>query len=172
MAPGYEHPDHDGATSDHDEIARVGALIKDIRVCMLTTVDEQERLTSRPMTTLPVEFDGDVWFFVSLGSQTVEQVRRDARVNLAYEDGSGWVSIAGDTDVVRDTERNEKLWNPFVEVYFPNGPNDPDVGLLRVHAHSAQYWDTPGKAAQVFAMVRARATSSRPDIGDTGTVEL
>lgn len=172
MAKEYQHAEHDVGQSDAASIERLGELIKDIRTCMLTTLDKEDRLTSRPMTTLPEDFGGDLWLFVSRGSDAVEQVERDSRVNLSYAGSSGWVSVAGDADVLRDTERNAQLWNPFVEAYFPNGPQDPDVALLRVHVHSAQYWEAPGKVGQVLAMVKARVTDARPDIGESQTVEL
>ena len=52
-----------GDTSSND-IKKLGELIKDIRIAMLTTVDEDGSLRSRPMATQDAEFDGVLWFMV------------------------------------------------------------------------------------------------------------
>ena len=45
-------------------------LAKDIHIAMLTTVDDEGHLTSRPMAHQQVEADGDLWFFVEKSSPT------------------------------------------------------------------------------------------------------
>ncbi len=57
-------------------------MIKDIRIAMLTTVDEDGTLRSRPMGTQDVESDGDLWFFTYDPSGKTEEVKRDQQVNL------------------------------------------------------------------------------------------
>src|SRR5919205_372923 len=47
--------EHD--TSD-ENIRKLGELIQDIRIAMLTTVDDDGTLRSRPMGTLKTPFDG------------------------------------------------------------------------------------------------------------------
>ena len=47
-----------------DSVKKVADLIKSIDFGMLTTLDAEGRLSSRPMSSnKKVEFDGDVWFF-------------------------------------------------------------------------------------------------------------
>ena len=42
-------------TSSDEATAKVAGLIKDIRVAMLTSIDPQDRLVSRPMATQDVD---------------------------------------------------------------------------------------------------------------------
>jgi general stress protein 26 len=51
------------AQSDHgSDIQKLAELMKGIRFAMLTTVEEDGTLHSRPMTTQDTEFDGDLCF--------------------------------------------------------------------------------------------------------------
>ena len=64
------------------------------------------------------------------------------------------------------------MWNPVVEAWFPDGPQDPDVVLLRVDAESAEYWKAPGgRVASLLSYVKAKATGE-PLEGESGTVDL
>jgi general stress protein 26 len=46
--------------------AKLGELIKGIRVAQLTTVEDDGSLRSRPMGTQDIEFDGTLWFFTQI----------------------------------------------------------------------------------------------------------
>ena len=54
------------------------------------------------------------------------------------------MSLTGQASVVDDLATKRELWNTVVEAWFPDGPEDPDVVLVRVDATSAEYWDSPG----------------------------
>ena len=164
-----------GATSPHDPeaVATVRDLIKDERTCMLTTVGPDGSLVGRPMATQEVEFDGDLWFFTEASSPKVAEVQADPRVNVGYAGSSSWVSVSGTAEVVRDPKKNEELWNSFAEAWFAKGPTDPDVVLIKVRGESAEYWDSPGgRVASVIALVKAKATGNKPDVGENETVQL
>lgn len=154
-------------------VAKVAELIGDTRVCMLTTTDATGRLVSRPMAVLEIEFDGDLWFFSDADARKVDHVGDGAHVNVAFASGHSWVSVAGDAEVVRDVDKTQQLWSPVVSSWFPEGPQSPGLVLVRVHAESAEYWDTPGiGVASVLSFVKARATGQRYSGGENETVDL
>jgi len=66
------------------------------------------------------------------------------RVNAAYCGSSSWVSVSGTAEIIRDQLKARELWNPFVEAWLPEGPQDPNIVLIRVQADTAEYWDSPG----------------------------
>lgn len=165
------HPGHEDL--DKEGVAKVADLINDVRTCMLVSIDEAGKLVSRPMATQEVRFDGDVWFFAEADSPKVRNVRANANVNVGYAGSSSWVSLSGTAEIVRDPAKNEELWNAFAGVWFPDGPTDPNVVLIRVHAESAEYWDSPGgKVATAIALVRSKVNGERPDVGENETVDL
>jgi len=47
------------------------------------------------------------------------------------------------------------------------------VLLLKVDAHTAEYWDTPGgRVASLISLVKSKVTGERYEGGDQGTVAL
>ena len=69
------------------QIKKLRELIKDIDIGMLTTVDEDGSLHSRPMSTnSEVEFDGDLWFFTYASSHKVTEVEQHHQVNVSFSD--------------------------------------------------------------------------------------
>lgn len=153
--------------------AKVQELIKDVRTCMLSTVDANGSIVSRPMTTQEAEFDGQLWFFAPSDSHMATEIARSPRVNVAYASGSSWVSVSGTASVVNDREKAHELWNTVVEAWFPEGPDDPQVVLVRVDAESAEYWDSPGgKVATVISLAKAKVTGKPYEGGENETVQF
>jgi len=154
-----------------DAITTLGELIKDIKFAMLTTVEDDGSLRSRPMGTQQAEFDGDLWFFTGAGSAKAGEIQRDRQVNVSYADTDHqrYVSVSGSAQLVRDRAKIEELWNPIFKAWFPNGLDDPDLALLKVTVERAEYWDSPSsKVVQLYGFVKAVATGKRPsdEIGD------
>ena len=159
--------------SDDDGVATVAKLMKEVRFAMLTTIDGTGRLQSRPMATQEVEFDGDLWFFAANDSDLVTQVRANPVVNVALSSSDSWVSLAGHAQVVTDRAKANALWNSAVEAWFPEGPDDDNIVLLKVDGDSAEYWDSPGgRLATVLSLVKAKVTGRPYDGGQNETVSL
>jgi general stress protein 26 len=60
-----------------------------------------------------------------------------------------------------------------VEAWFPEGKDSPNVALLLVEADSAEYWDSPGgRIASALAFAKSKVTGEKPDVGESGSVEL
>lgn len=159
--------------TDDDNIAKLAGLLKKFRIAMLTTLDRDGALISRPMAVQEAEFDGDLWFFAERGSRQVEQLRVNPHVGVAMSSNEAWVSVSGQAEVVEDSAKAHELWNAAVEAWFPNGPDDPDVVLLKVHAKGAEYWDSPGsRITTLLSYAKSKLTGQRPDVGENERVEL
>jgi general stress protein 26 len=156
-----------------EDTRKVAELIKGERFAFLTTIAPGGKLTSRPMTLQEVEFDGDLWFFAERGSHPVDHIAANPQVNVGVGSGGTWVSLTGSATVVDDVAKKKELWNGGVEAWFPQGPEDPSVVLIRVDGDSAEYWDSPGgRLATVLSFVKAKATGERIDAGENKKVEL
>ena len=154
-------------------ISKVTDIINDSRIGMFTTINEKGALVSRPLAVQDVKDDGDMWFFTGVGTSQVAHIGADPRVNVSFGKGTEWVSVAGTAEVVRDRSKIRELWNQAVEAWFPDGPDTPEVVLLRVDSDSAEYWASPGgTAATVLQWVKSKVTHSRMSVGESGTVEL
>ena len=157
--------------SDSD-VAKVGELVKDIRIAMLTTTAPDRRLMSHPMATQDSEFDGVVRFIAERASQKVANLEASPQVNVAYSGSGTWVSLSGTARVVSDAAELEKYWSTFTDAWLEGGPGNPNNIIIEVEANSAEYWDGPGsKVVQLLNLVKAKATGKRYE-GDNEQVDL
>jgi len=158
--------------SDEQGVSKVVDLMRSTRIAMLTTSDDQGRLTSRPMATQDVEYDGDVWFITERSANFVSHLSTSPLVNVAYASGSSWVSLAGTAHLVEDDAKLADLWNTFTDAWMEGGPENPENVLIRVDADTAEYWDSPGsKVTQVANLVKMRVTGDRYE-ADNEVVDL
>ncbi len=156
-----------------DEARTVAELLRDERTAVFTTTAPDGTLISRPMSMQEVEFDGDLWFFASRSSRKVAHIAANPQVNVATSGSSSWVSLTGSAVVVDDLATKQRLWNTVVEAWFPDGPEDPDVVLLRVEAASAEYWDSPGgRLASLVSFAKAKVTGEPYSGGENEIVRL
>ncbi len=73
-----------------------------------------------------------------------------------------WVSINGTTEIVEDREKAAELWSLQMEGWFPHGPADPSVVVVKVRGETAEYWDTPGElVASALSLVKVKTTGKR-----------
>lgn len=155
------------------EATKVAELLKGERFGLFTTIAPDGTLISRPMALQEVEFDGDLWFFASRSSRKVAHIAANPQVNVSTSGRSSWVSLTGHAVVIDDLADKRRLWNAVVEAWFPDGPEDPDVVLLRVDAASAEYWDSPGgRLASVISFAKAKLTGQPYDGGENEQVRL
>ena len=144
-----------------EHIEKLAKLIKDVKIAMLTTEESDGTLRSRPMATQKTDFDGHLWFFTRASSQKIDEVERHHQVNVSYAnpDDNTYVSVSGPGELVRDSAKNKELWNPILKAWFPEGLEDPELALLRVHVQRAEYWDSPSSAmVQIAGFLKAVAT--------------
>ncbi len=164
-----------GTLNSH-AIEKFQALVKDIKMAMLTTVAADGSLRSRPMATLSTDFDGDLWFFTSDDSPKVDEIIEDQHVGLAYSsfEKQEYVSVSGVAGLVRDPERARELWTPAAKVWFPAGPTDPHLVLLRVSVKSIEYWDAPSsKMVILYGMAKAILTGDKPkNLGEHKKIQV
>jgi general stress protein 26 len=161
------------ADDDTPSVRRLAELAKDIRIGMFTTTDIDGHYVSRPMAQQEVEFDGDLWLFAERDSRKVRQIAANPNVNYSLTSHSTWISIAGKAEIVDDRDKARELWNSWVEAWMPQGPDDPNVVLIKINGESAEYWDTPGGfVASVISLVKSKTTGARYDGGENEKVSL
>jgi general stress protein 26 len=158
-----------------DVTTHLGELIAGIQVAMMTTVEADGSLRSRPMWTHQRDFDGELWFFTREHSAKVGEVERDHHVNLAYSEPSKnrFVSVSGRGRLVLDKQKAAQLWNPTLRAWFPDGLEDPELALLCVKVEKAEYWDMPNsRMVQLLGFVKAVLTGEPFKPGEHAQVQV
>jgi general stress protein 26 len=154
--------------------SKLWEMMADIRTCMLTA-RRGDRLESRPMTAYVNEGDRAIWFITLLDSEKTREIEEGETVNVAFADieDETYISLTGTARVLRDVARQKAMWNPFAEAWLPQGPESPDVGLIRVDPIEASYWDSPSSTVvQLWQVVVANVTQTPPEPNAEGKVRL
>lgn len=147
------------APKGNGSVKKLRKLMRDIRTAMLTTVARDGSLHSRPMLTSEVEFDGNLWFIASGTSGLAQEIATNPNVNVSYANPKGdrYISVTGTASLVRDQARLRELWSGKHKAWFREGKKDPDLTLLRVDVHFAEYWDATAESVQLSQFVRQDA---------------
>lgn len=163
------------ADNKQEAIEKLYGLIEDIDFAMLTTIDTDGVLRSRPMSTQKAETDGELWFFTSDKTHKTEEIERDNRVNVSYAEpkDNAYVSVSGAAHIVRDKAKMEELWNPILKAWFPDGLETPGICLLKVDIEQAEYWDSPSSTlVQVAGFLKATLTGKSASGGENEKITL
>jgi general stress protein 26 len=143
------------ATAD---LVRLGELLADMPVAMLTTAGDDGSLMSCPMGTLEMDREGALWFFTDLRSDLAERLRS---INLSFTNTARatFVSLSGRGEVAMDPERVERLWTMFDMAWFPDGPESRHLALLKFVPDKAEVWDAPSSPTVRLLALAASAVS-------------
>lgn len=156
------------------DVDRVYDLAEQISVCMLTS-KVGKALRSRPMHAKIDRDAGMFTFLTDARHHKDDEIAADPEVCLAFaKPGSqNYVSISGEAEVRNDRTAIKERFSEMAKVWFPEGPDDPNVRLLVVRPEAAEFWD--GKSnpiAVAFQLVKAEFTKERPDLGENRKVGM
>jgi general stress protein 26 len=159
---------------DQEALKKFKKLAEDINVCMFITIHDKAEHT-RPMATIEVEENGTLWFFTDIRSIKVEEVSMDHNVHLVYAHPGkdSYMDVRGRADVVTDKQTIIDKWSPVVKAWFPDGIDDPNLGLLKVSPTQVYYWDAEtGKMVQFLKMAASIVTGKTLADGAEGRLQL
>lgn len=156
------------------DLDKLGDLIDDIEVAMLTTQAADGSLVSRPLQTLQFDRKGDLLFFTEADSGKVDELEAKPEVNLAYAHPGKhcYVSVRGTASVSHDRAKIDELWSPVHKAFFPNGKDDPNLAVLRIKVRDADYWESSGNfITRALEFTRAIVNQDAAALGDHGKLE-
>jgi general stress protein 26 len=118
--------------------------IEGIYIATMTTLTPDGKLHGRPMATQQVEFDGDLWFYTYKDSSKVKEIRQNPQVQLGYnkDEKQTWVDVTGKAEIIEDDAKKKELWYEELRRYFPDGPEDDSVVLIKVKTDEAEIWSS------------------------------
>jgi general stress protein 26 len=162
--------------SGEEGMRKIAELVKGIRICMMSTVDELGQVQSRPMATQEeTEFDGTVWFLTRSTSGKVQNINEHERVSLDYAEpkDSKYITLRGRARVSRDQRKIDELWNPMYKAWFPEGKEDPEIAVVRVDVSEGDYWEaSSSKFILGIRYVAAAVTGGKVPVGESGHVAV
>lgn len=160
----------------NDEATRdaIWEKVRAIETCMMVTRDGPH-LRARPMTSILRTGQNAIWFFADATDHKDDELAQDPHACLAFADPVHhcYVSLSGRIALVQDRHAIDDLWNDAAARYFPKGPGDPRILLLRFEPEIGEYWNAPGGIiAAAFHFLKSAVTGQRPEAGLTGRARL
>ena len=164
--------------NDHqDDREKLYDMIKKVKIAMLTTVEADGSLHTRPMANQEADANGDLWFFAEKGSAIETDVRVNAQVSLGFSDphGNDYVAVSGTGTLIDDRATIADKWSDILTAWFPGGKDDPKIVLLKVTPSKGEFWDTKsGLLYTAASYVKSKLTGSGPaeSLSDQAKVAL
>jgi general stress protein 26 len=153
---------------------RVWDIIEKVGICMLTT-QAAGRLRARPIEARPDRKAGLIFAVTDVHSAKQDEIEAAPDVGLVFFDpkAKAYLSITARARVMRDTAKIAQVWRKTDEVWWPGGPSDANVCLLRIEPLTAELWDGPSSAARtVFEFAKAWLTGEEPNLGENRKVTV
>ena len=81
--------------------------------------------------------------------------------------------MTGRAFVSIDLGKAKELWNEERQAWWPEGPTDPNVRVMRVELDRAEIWDGPASSSvAAFEFAKARLTGTKPNLGENRKVTV
>ena len=160
--------------SKQSNVDRIWDIIENAGVCMLAT-QRAGRLRARPMEPRLDRKRRLIFAVTDAHSAKLDEIEARPDIGLIFIDAKAkaYLSITGRACVTRDIAKMKEIWRPTDAAWWPGGPTDPNVCLLRIEPLTAELWDGPASTAVTgFEFAKAWATGEEPSLGENRKVTV
>lgn len=139
--------DNDWDLQGKEALEKLKHFIHQVSTCFFVT----ENLTpgssgARPMTVRKVDDEGALWFLSAIDTHKDQELLKDPRVTLYFQDAenSDFLELRGRASISQDHAKIDELWDSELRDWFPEGPDDAGITVIKVLPETGHYWDTHG----------------------------
>ena len=157
-----------------DHATRIWDVIEETGVGMLTT-RFQGGLRARPLEPRLDRDGGVIYFIIDVRGLKDDEIEAAPEVCLSVVNArdKAYLSVTARAAVLRDPLLAAKYWKKTDDVWWPGGPDDRYVRVLRLEPLRAELWDGPTSSEAVrHEFERARATGNKPNLGENRKVTV
>ena len=161
-------------TTDKEVLDRIWRVIDKAGICMMITRFE-DGLRARPLEARPNQEENVIWFLTDRRGLKDDEVELhpDVCLTFLYPEEKVYLSLTGRAFVRADVSRARKLWNDEQQAWWPGGPEDPNLLVMKVELDRAEMWDGPASSAvAAFEFAKARLTHKKPNLGENRKVTV
>jgi len=157
-----------------DSIARVWDIVEKAGVGMLTT-RFSGGLRARPLEPRLDREAGLIRFVTDVRGAKDDEIEAtpDACLIVIEPNDKAYLSITGRAAIIRDRDVAAGIWKRTDDVWWPGGPDDPNVRVLEFHPATAELWDGPSSSTvAAFEFAKAKLTGRKPNLGENRKVTV
>jgi len=172
----YKAANADNNASIQERVEDLIKFIEQRKFCMLTTrKSDNGYLVSRCMALAGREDALDLLFHTNNESGKTDELVGDNHVNVAFLNSSNgdWASISGTAQIITDREYVKKHYSPDLKAWLGDlgdgvhdgSPNDPRIGVIKVHIRTATYALQKGTAiGRMVEVAKGAVTGSTANV--------
>jgi general stress protein 26 len=168
--------DHKEQLTGDEALVKVRELLRRFQIAMMLTVSG-EAVSARPLGVVgdTAGFDGTLWFITDERSGKVRAIESGAQTSLIFqnEQEGAFLHLTGRASIVDDRAKLKELYTPVQRTWFPDGPDDPNMTLIRFDADKGNYWDKHDSMLRLLvAFTKSAVTGAPGKSGNAGTANL
>ena len=127
-------------------------LMEDFSTAMLLTHLNDHSVHARPMAVAHRDDDGSLYFATSTDSAKLREIEANPNVALTMQSSSVYISVLGTAYASTDRTLIDRIWSEQMQIWFPDGKDDPSLVILKIIPNKAEYWDNSGTKGIGFAV--------------------
>lgn len=159
-----------------NEARKYKKVIEKIKTGMMVSrYAAENNIKARPMATIRVDDNGDLWFFTNAFSEKAREISGDNEVVITYSHptSNDYIVVNGVATVINDKEKIKELYQPVIRMWFPRGLKDTKLCLLKVEPLEVEYWSGSSNRFLVFfKMISAIFSADVYKLGEYGRFGL
>lgn len=160
--------------TERNHLSRFWDIIERARIGMLTT-QFSGGLRARPLEMRADSDGGLIWFVTDLRGAKDDEINATHDVGLVLVDvDSGiYLSITGRATVISDSAKAKEIWKGTDDIWFPGGPDDPNLRMLRFEPNLAELWEGQSSAVgATFEFAKTRLTGEKHILSENRKVTV
>jgi general stress protein 26 len=125
--------------TEQNHVSRVWDVIEKVGIGMLTT-RFAGGLRARPMEARADRGASIIWFLTDVRGAKDNEIDLAHEIGLVFIDAEAraYLSITGRASIMQDTAQATAIWKKTDDAWWPDGPRDPNMRVLRVVGAFAQ----------------------------------
>ena len=147
---------------------RVWDIVEKVGVGLLTTRCSGG-LRARPVEPRLDREAGLIRIVTDVRGLKDNEIERTPDVGLVVISATdkAYLSITARAVVTRDPAMAKIIWHKTDDMWWPGGPDDPNVRVIVLTPSLAELWDGPSNSAvAIFEMAKAKLTGDKPNLGE------
>ncbi len=160
--------------NNNPAIEKIRGIVDHIKVAMMVTLNNNNRMRSRPMQVAQVDDDGTFWFFTDeyTGKTETLELNNPVVLNFADQHHRTYLSLTGRSYLVDDKRRMADLWSPILNNWYP-GKSVEHMVMIKFVPESAEHWEEAESVwKQLFYAGKAMMTGDKYNKGMHEKMEM
>ncbi len=146
-------------------VDNINDIIDEFRTAMLVSTDLGSGLHARPMAIARHDSDtGLMYFSTSFLTGKVEEIEHNPQVNISMQSSSQFVSLSGQASVINNRGLIEEMYNAFWKVWYPEGPQQQDIRLIKFDPDHGEYREMSGLKGLKFMWQAGKAIAQEEQV--------